>query len=128
MYRAFGLLKPDSDFNLERAVSRLETQFPGHKIARTGDQITIAKGDWAMEMAVVTGPHVPTETQAITDKLAGFNPTETESLLISNRRVEVWSDIPDPFMEHFNDYLLVVEVLKSFNGLIVVDPLEPSLL
>jgi hypothetical protein len=31
-------------------------------------------------------------------------------------------------MEHFNDYLLVVEVLKTFDGLIAVDPNEPSLL
>jgi len=33
----------------------------------------------------------------------------------------MWTDIPDPFMEHFNDYLLMVEVLKSFNGLLAVD-------
>ena len=42
------------------------------------------------------------------------------------RRVEVWSDTPDPFMEHFNDFLSVVEVLKSFRGLIAVDPNEPG--
>jgi hypothetical protein len=36
--------------------------------------------------------------------------------------------VPDPELEHFNDYLLAVEVLQSFRGLIAVDPREPSLL
>jgi len=31
-------------------------------------------------------------------------------------------------MDHFNDYVLAVEVLQSFKGLIAVDPREPSLL
>jgi hypothetical protein len=31
-------------------------------------------------------------------------------------------------MKHFNDYLLAVEVLQSFKGLIAVDPTEPALL
>jgi hypothetical protein len=128
MYRAFGLLKPDSDFNLDQAVARLTPRFSGYAITRRYDQVTIAKGDWEIELALVTGSHISAETQGITDKVAGFDQTEAEALLTSERRVEVWSETPDPFMEHFNDYLLVVEVLKSFNGLIAVDPHEPSLL
>jgi hypothetical protein len=31
-------------------------------------------------------------------------------------------------MEHFDDYLRVVEVLKSFSGLLAVDPNERGLL
>jgi hypothetical protein len=31
-------------------------------------------------------------------------------------------------MDHFNDYLQVIEVLQSFQGVIAVDPSEPSLL
>ena len=46
----------------------------------------------------------------------------------SSKRVEVWTDVPDPFMEHFNDYLSVIEVLKSFNGLLAVDPKAPGTL
>jgi hypothetical protein len=128
MYRAYGLLKPDSDFNLEQTVARLTPRFPGYSISRTGDQITVSKGDWEIEVALATGPHIPTETQGITDKIAGMEDSETQVLLTSERRVEVWSETPDPFMEHFNDFLLVVEVLKTFNGLIAVDPHERSLL
>jgi hypothetical protein len=128
MYRAFGLLKSDSNFNLDQAVAQLTPRFPGYTVTRKADQVTIAKGDWEIELALVTGSHIPAETQGITDKVAGFDQSEAEALLSSERRVEVWSETPDPFMEHFNDYLLVVEVLKTFNGLIAVDPQEPSLL
>jgi hypothetical protein len=128
MYRAFGLIKPDSDFNLDGAIARLTPRFPGYSITRTGDQITVAKGDWEIEMALVSGDYIPSETQGITDKLAGLDESESLVLIGSNRRVEVWSETPDPFMEHFDKYLLVIEVLKTFNGLIAVDPQEPSIL
>jgi hypothetical protein len=128
MYRAYGLLKPDSDFNLEQAIALLMPRFAGYSIARNGEQITISKGDWEIEIALATGSHIPTETQGITDKIAGMEDSETEALLSSERRVEVWSETPDPFMEHFNDFLMVVEVLKTFNGLVAVDPNERALL
>jgi hypothetical protein len=46
----------------------------------------------------------------------------------SDRRVEVWSDSVDPMMEHFNDFLLMVEVLKTFRGVVAVDPGGPGLM
>ena len=128
MYRAYGLLQPGSDFDLEQAKARLTAKFPGYSVTRNGDQITISKGDWEMEMALVTGPHVRTESEWLVGELAGLEPAEAETLTSSDRRVEMWSDTPDPFMEHFNDYLLGIEVLKSFRGVIAVDPKEPSLL
>lgn len=128
MYRAYGLLKPGSDFNLESALDRLTQRFPDYTIARTGDQITISKGDWEIEVALVSGSYIATETQGITDKIAGMEQSETEALAGSERRVEIGSETPDPFMEHFNDFLQVVEVLKTFNGLVAVDPQERALL
>ena len=101
---------------------------PGYAITRNGEQITIARGDWEIEVALVAGPQILTESVGITDKLAGLEPAEAESLATRDRHVEVWSDTPDPFMEHFNDYLVVVEVIKTFSGLVAVDPNEPSLL
>jgi len=128
MYRAFGLLQPGTDFALDQASARLAAKFPGYSVARRGDQITVAKGDWEIELALVAGPHVATESEGLVGKLAGLEPAEAGALTGSDRRVEVWSDTPDPFMEHFNDYLGVVEVLKSFRGVVAVDPHEPSLL
>jgi hypothetical protein len=128
MYRAYGLLLPKTDFNLDTAASRLAAKMSGATVARNGNIVSVSKGDWTLNIADVTGDHVPGETVGITDKLAGFEQSEAELLATNPRRVEVWTDDPDPFMEHFNDYLFSVEVLKSFTGLIAVDPNEPAIL
>jgi hypothetical protein len=128
MYRALGLLRPDSDFTVEQALALLTEKFPGFAVTREADQITVSKGEWWIALALVSGDYVRTETEGIVSHLAGVEPAEAETLAQTDRRVEVWTDIPDPFMEHFNDYLYVLEVLKTFNGLLAVDPNEPSVL
>ena len=128
MYRAFGLLRSDSDFTPAQAQVRLTAKFPGFSVTREGNQIVVGKGDWWIAVALVSGPDVQTETTGLVERLAGVEPDEAAALAASDRRVEVWTDVPDPFMEHFSDYLSVVEVLKSFKGLLAVDPKEPSVL
>jgi hypothetical protein len=128
MYRAFGLLRPDTDFDLDEAGRRLAAKFPAYNVTRVGEQITVAQGDWWIAVAVVSWPGVRDEIEGLVGKLAGLEPAEADGYVSSGRRVEVWTDVPDPFMEHFNDYLSVVEVLKSFRGLLAVDPKEPGVL
>jgi|SRR5579883_1492547 len=128
MYRAFGLLRPASNFTLEEAQARLSAKLPGFTVAREGNQITVSKDDWWIALAVTSGPDIQMETEGIMGHLAGIEPAEAEQYVASDRRVEVWTDVSDPFMEHFADYLTVVEVLKSFDGLLAVDPKEPGIL
>lgn len=128
MYRAYGLLLPNTDFNLDTAASRLVAKIAGSTSTRNGNIATVTKGNWSLNIADVTGDHIPNETVGITDHIAGFERDDAEQLAKSNRRVEVWTDDPDPFMEHFNDYLFAVEVLKSFAGVIAIDPNEPAML
>ncbi|MFM8272872.1 MAG: hypothetical protein ACKODX_11130 [Gemmata sp.] len=128
MYSAFGLLKPGSDFTLDDAQRRVAAKFPGSAVAREGDRITVSKGDWWIALAVATGEYVREETEGLLGHLAGVEPAEADAFAASDRRVEVWTDVPDPFMEHFNDYLAMVEVLQSFSGLLAIDPKEPGLL
>lgn len=128
MYRAIGLLRPDTDFTVEQAEARLAAKFPGFTVARDGNQIVVSKGEWWIALALVSGPEIQMEIEGLVGHVAGIEPSEAAILAEANRRVEVWTDVTDPFMEHFNDYLLVVEVLKSFNGLLAVDPKEPALL
>jgi len=128
MYRAYGLLLSDTDFTLEAAAARLTAKFPGCSVTRGGEQITVSKGDWEIELALVSGPQVQGESEGLAGNLAGLEPAEAAAIAACDRRVEVWSDTPDPSMEHFNEYLFVVEVLKSFRGVVVVDPREPALL
>ena len=128
MYRAFGLLRPDSDFTVDEALVRLTAKFPGFDVAPAGDRITVSKGEWWMAVERVSGPQVRAETEGLIGKLAGVEPAEAEALVASGARVEVWTEVPDPMMEHFDHYLQVVEVLKSFGGLLAVDPKEPGVL
>jgi hypothetical protein len=128
MYRALGLLRSDTDFTLDAAQTRLSAKFPGFSVARDGNQIVVSKGDWWIAVALASGESVQLETERLVEHLAGVEPDEAGALAASDHRVELWTEVPDPFMEHFNDYLSVVEVLKSFNGLLVVDPKEPAVL
>ncbi len=128
MYRAYGLLRPDSDFTLEQAHARLTATFPDFTVTRDGDRVIVSRGEWWIALALVFGPMVRLETEGLLGHLAGVEPGEALALTESDRRVEVWTDVPDPFIEHFNDYLLVVEVLKTFAGLVAVDPKEPAVL
>ena len=128
MYRALGLLRPDSDFSLDGARTRLAAKLPGFTVTRDGNQIVVGQGEWWIALALVSGPEVQTETAGLVDRIPGVEPAEAEALAASDRRVEVWTDVPDPFMEHFDHYLSVIEVLKSFGGLLAVDPKEPGVL
>jgi hypothetical protein len=128
MYRAYGLLQSGTDFDLDLAASRLAAKFPGYSVTRNGDLVTVAQGDWWIALAVVSGPDVRVEVEGLLGKLAGLEPAEAEAYTATEKRVEVWTDVPDPFMEHFSDYLSVIEVLKSFRGLLAVDPKEPGVL
>lgn len=128
MYRALGLLRPDTNFTVEVAHAQLVAALAGLTVARDADQIVISQGEWWLAVALVTGEHVREETEGLLGHIAGVEQDEAATLAKSNRRVEVWTDVPDPFMEHFDDYLKVVGVLKSFDGLLAVDPKEPGLL
>src|SRR5262249_15633554 len=109
MYRAIGLLRPDTDFTLDEAHKRLAAKFPGFEVTRSGEQITVSQGDWWIALALTSGPNVQLETEGLIGHLAGVEPAEAEEYISTGRRVEVWTDVPDQFMEHFNDYIFVVE-------------------
>ncbi|HJZ54494.1 MAG TPA: hypothetical protein VKE74_06025 [Gemmataceae bacterium] len=126
MYRAYGLLQPGSDFTLDGAEARLRARFPGYGIARAGDQISVSKPDWEIELRLNTDPSVLTESIGLAEKIAGL--ADGMDIESCDRRVEVWSDTPDPFVEHLSDFHAVIEVLRSFRGVIAVDPREPALM
>lgn len=126
MYRAFGLLKPDSDFTLTEAAQRLSARFPTYTVEQKGDTIAVSSANWEIRLVLNESPEVIEESQEIAAHIGGSD--DARDIAACGRRVEVGSDMPDPEMEHFNDYLITIEVLQSFEGLIAVDPREPSLL
>jgi hypothetical protein len=128
MYHAIGLMQATSDFAIAAAAARLQQALPEHRVIQEGPHIRIERGEWWIAVELVAGPQLRGETEGLVGKLAGLEPAEAESYVASEQRVEVCTDVPDPFMEHFNDYLSVVEVLKSFRGMLVVDPKEPGVM
>ena len=128
MYRALGLLPPASDYSTAEAVNRLRAQFPNYHVAAAGDQITVSMANWEMELRLNADPSVASESVGLVGRIAGLNPPDAAAIESCTRRVDVWSDTPDPFVEHLADFHAVVGVLKSFRGLIAVDPHEPALL
>jgi hypothetical protein len=128
MYRVYGILRPNTDFTLNELVARLTARFPGGSLTQSGPQLTLSRGDWETEFRLEEGPLVRTETQGIVDKIAGLEQDEAAALISCERRIEVWSETPDPFMEYFNDHLAVIEVLKSFQGLTALDANDPAVL
>lgn len=128
MYHAYGLLQPGTEFTMAEAEARLRARFPGYSVSRTDDQITVAKPNWEIELKLDAAPYVLTESAALAEKIAGLESDEAAALGASDRRVEVWSDTPDPFVEHLADFQAVIEVLRSFRGVTPVDPKEPELL
>ncbi len=126
MYQAYGLLKPDSDFTLAAAATRLAGKFPQFSVERKDDALSLFSADWEIHLTLVAGPQVLAESRTLEERIGGAQ--DDIGLSTCARRVEVASDFDDPEMEHFNDYLKVIEVLQSFKGLIAVDPKEPSLL
>jgi hypothetical protein len=128
MYHAIGLLQANSDFSVAEAEMRLREALPEHTVITEGPRVRVERGDWWIAVELVAGPELRDETEGIVSKLAGLEPAEADAYVATGKRVEVWTDLSDPFMEHFNDFLTVVEVLKSFRGLLAVDPKEPGVM
>jgi hypothetical protein len=126
MYQAYGLLQPTSNFTLDEAATRLRGKFTGYTVTRGSEQITVAKDDWEIELRLNADPAVQAESADIAEKIAGT--VDGTEIAACARRVEVWSETPDPMMEHFSEFTQVIEVLQSFQGLIAVDPREPALM
>jgi len=126
MYRAYGLLQPNSDFTLEAAESRMRTTFPTAVASRSEHSLKITVGGWDVTFQLNDGPEVLSESIRYAERIAGLTDgTDIESCA---RRVEASSETPDPYLEHFDKYQQVVGILRSFRGLIAIDPKEPALL
>lgn len=128
MYQAYGLLPRSSNFTLDEAAARLTERFPDFIVRRVGEEVHVTKDEWELKLRIDDGPHVRDESAGLAGRIAGLEPAEAGSLEACDRRVEMWSDTQDPFVEHLSDFHAAVEVLKTFPGLIAVDPNEPSLL
>ena len=126
MYRAYALLQPNSNFDLGAAVQRLQASFPGMDVKREGDLVTLTGADWDYSLKLEQGEFVLGESQGFAERIAGAE--DGLDIASCDRRVEMWSDTPDPFMEHCDDHLKALEAVRGFSGIILIDPSEPCIL
>jgi hypothetical protein len=126
MYHAHAMLDSATDLTLDALAAKLRERFSAWTIERTGDQITLSDGKWDYHLAEQKGADVRTESENITSRLAGL---EQDSLLRNcDHRVEVWSDTPDPFMEYFERHFQILDVIRGFRGVSLIDPQEPAMI
>jgi len=126
VYSAYGLLTPGSDFTIKEAAARLAAKFPSFAVEQRSGVIVVSLDTWEIHLALNESAAVIEESREIAGRIGGAE--DAKDIASCARRVELASDIPDPELSHFNDYLFAIEVLQSFKGLIAVDPKEPSLL
>jgi hypothetical protein len=120
MYHAYALLQPDSDLTLAALADRLRAKFPQARVTPAGDTIALSEGDWDYNLVLQSGPDVLAESEGLAGRIAGLD--EDSPVRACDRRVEVWSETPDPFMEHFDKHFQVLDVFRSFSGVVLVDP------
>lgn len=126
MYRVIALIPAKSDLTIEALLERVKTEFPTSSVTLSGRQITISRGEWDFELLEQSGADVLAESKDIAEKMAGQ--AEDYDVAACDHRFHGWSETPDPMLEYFEDYQRVVGLLKSFLGLLVIDPAEPSFL
>ncbi len=125
MYQAYALMTPKSDLTIPEAARRIQAKFPNIDVNQTGGSIDLTEGDWDYHLALQSGPQVLEEAEGLAGRIAGLE--DDDAMRTCDRRFEVWSDTPDPFMEYFERHFQILDVLRGFKGVILVDPREPSL-
>jgi hypothetical protein len=126
MYHAFALLQPDSNLTLPATASKLKAAFPNFDVEQSSAEIVLANDSWDYHLLLESGPDVLNESQSLARRIVGLD--DDSPLGSCDRRLNMSSDTPDPFMEHFDDHFKVLEALRGFKGVILVDPNEPALL
>jgi len=126
MYRAYGLLTPATDFSLDAAAPKLAAALPDLPPVRGDGWLQFANDEWEIHLTLNESPVVLEDSGRIADHIGGA--TEELGIRTCARRVEVSSDVIDEGMAHFGDFVKVLDVLKSFRGVIVVEPEAPSLM
>lgn len=80
-------------------------------------------GGWCLIVALEEYPWIEEESR----EMAQDHPDQTKASEVARcrRRLAIWSEDPDPGMDHFNDWVLMVEcLLRRFPGLLVFDPVS----
>ncbi|PQO26639.1 hypothetical protein [Blastopirellula marina] len=82
--------------------------------------LELQKGDWSIAVSYESGDIVAEESQEIARLYAEFRPDRDE-IAACRQRIDVVTTA-DPEMEHFNDFVLLLERLEKLPGAVLFDP------
>jgi hypothetical protein len=126
-YKAMALLPPSVVLSMPELAERLSKTFGAVELS--ADQTKIAKTiqnpanpeeTWSFRLYLENKPHVIFESREMADKFAQNRPDK--AVIVScDRRLFLGCD-PDPNMDFFNDYVIIVQILDEIEGAIVFDP------
>jgi hypothetical protein len=125
MYQAYLLLKADTDFTFAEARKRLAERFPEAAFTEDANSLAMVTDDWDIAFTMNAGANVLAESRLFAEQITGTE-DDQQGIGTCQRRVEISSDVPDPEMDHFDQYLKVLDAMQSFQGVIAIDPSEPS--
>ena len=132
-YELIALLTDDADFTIGRLAELLRDEFSADPAATVGleahpsgagRRVAVHWGDWSLRAFWEDEPHVLEEFREIADAFAGSRP-DRERIAGCRRRITLAAD-DDPDMDHFNDYLFIMERLGRQEGVILFDPKVPE--
>lgn len=116
-YQTLILLRRDSGASLRRACESLEQSGAFHAsiLSLRSDHIALDFADWRLSIRLASGAHVIEESRDIVQRY-GSDRDDQAVLATCDTRFELDGGA-DPDMEHFNDYVLIVERLTdAFRG------------
>lgn len=132
-YELLALLTDDADITVDRLADLLRQDFasdPGAAIriedaaAQPIPSVAVRWDGWSFRLSVEDQPHVRAESEGIAEAFASGRPNR-DLIASCRRRISVAAD-PDPDMDHFNDYLFIMERLGKLTGVILFDPKVPE--
>src|SRR5262245_3847330 len=111
-YDLIILIRPDSDFTLSAAAACLAASpgLPGLQVEMpTQKQLTLAWGSWRLFVCLEDYPWVEEESRELSEHFP--DQSQVGAVGECTSRLSVWSEDPDPGMDHFNDWMISVETL-----------------
>jgi hypothetical protein len=122
LYEALALIPNECSFSLDALHLRLRSRFEdSFAIACHDGYVTLHDASWTLSLFLNSSAYVRDEAKEIVQKFGCGRP-DAEALATASRRIELISTDESPEMEHFNDFVYVVEVLQSFPGVAVFEP------
>ena len=94
------------------------------KDSARGPHAVVKCAGWSMRIQIEDQPHVIEESRELAALYAGAR-AERASIALCHRRITVDTD-DDVDMEHFNDFMIVLDAIRSCRPVALFDPINES--